>query len=106
MLYHQEELKARHKKHGAYMKDQRTGMLNELLIPQPSNNNPDAHMKVTNEKDIKMILLRRNARKLTEANISPFSTRPLATIIDPSLKEHSTTTLLIPWILNTRRNSN
>ena len=94
MLYHQEELKARHKKQGAFMKEKRTGMLNELLIPQPSNTNRDAHMKVTNEKDIETILLRRNARKLTEANISPFSTGPLANIIDPNGRCETSTQLI------------
>ena len=79
MLYHQEELKARHKKHGAYIKEKRTGMLNELLIPQPSNTNPDAHMKVTNEKDIEMILLsemHENSQRPTYHHSAPDCWRP------------------------------
>ena len=82
MLYHQEEQKARHKKQGYHMKAKRTGMLSELLIPQPNNVNPTAHMKVKDEKTIETILLRRNPGKLIEANISPFSTGPLAKLLD------------------------
>ena len=83
MLYHQEEQKARHKKQGYHMKAKRTGVLtSELLIPQPNNVNPTAHMKVKVEKTIETILLRRNTGKLIEENISPFSTGPLAKVLD------------------------
>ena len=47
------------------MKAKRTGMLSELLIPQPNNVNPTAHMKVKDEKSIETILLRRNAGHIT-----------------------------------------
>ena len=57
MLYLQEEQKAGHKKQGYHMKAKRTGMLSELLIPQPNNVNPTAHMKVKDEKTIETILL-------------------------------------------------
>ena len=94
MLYHQEEMKARHKKHGYQMKNRRTGMLSELLVPQPNDVNPTAHMKVTDEKHTETILLRRNAGKLIEANISPFSTGPLAKLFDENGRCEASTSLI------------
>ena len=94
MLYHQEEMKARHKKQGYQMKDKRTGMLSEILFPQPNDINPTAHMKVKDEKHIETILLRRNAGKLIEANISPFSTGSLAKLLDENGRCDVSTSLI------------
>ena len=94
MLYHQEEMKARHKQQGYQMKERRTGMLSELLFPQPNDVNPTAHMRVKDEKSIETILLRRNAGKLTEANISPFSTGPLANLLDENGRCEVSTSLI------------
>ena len=95
MLYHHEEMKARHKKHGYQMKNRRTGMLSELrLVPQPNDINTTAHMKVKDEKHIETILLRRNAGKLIEANISPFSTGSPAKLFDENGQCEASTSLV------------
>ena len=94
MLYHQEEMKARHKQQGYKMKERRTGMLSELLFPQPNNVNPTVHLRVKDEKSIETILLRQNAGKLTEANIFPFSTGPLANLLDENGRCEVSTSLI------------
>ena len=87
-------MKARHKKHRYHMKNERTGMLSEILFPQPNDVNPTAHMKVKDEKHIETILLQRNAGKLIEANISPFSTGSLAKLLDENGRCDVSTSLI------------
>ena len=82
LLYHQEASKAEHKKQGRYMKPPRAGMLKELIIPAPNSSDPEGTYTIKDEKAIETLLLRRNKLKLTEENISPFSTGPLAEMMD------------------------
>ena len=82
LLYHQEASKAGHEQQSRYLKKQTKGLLTELLIPVPHTQDKEAHMRITNEKEIETILLRRNKTKLCEATISPFCKGPLADMID------------------------
>ena len=82
LLYHQEASKAGHEQQSRYLKKQTKGLLTELLIPVPHTQDREAHMRITNEKEIETILLRRNKAKLSEAIISPFCKGPLADMID------------------------
>jgi hypothetical protein len=82
LLYHQEASKAGHEKQSKYIKKQKKGLLTELLIPVPHTTNTNAHIRITDEKTIETILLRRNKTKLTEAVISPFCKGPLAAMIN------------------------
>ena len=82
LLYHQEASRAGHEKQGKYLKNHKRGLLTELLIPIPHTKDNTAHMRITDEKSIEEILLRRNKTKLSEAVISPFCKGPLADIIN------------------------
>ena len=82
LLYHQEASKAGHEKQSKYIKKHKKGLLTELLVPIPHTTNREAHTRVTDEKAIEAILLRRNKTKLSEAVISPFCKGPLADMID------------------------
>ena len=82
LLYHQEASRAGHEKQSKYMKKHKKGLLTELLIPVPHTKDNMAHMRVTDEKSIETILLRRNKTKLSEAVISPFCKGPLADMIN------------------------
>jgi hypothetical protein len=82
LLYHQEHSKAGHEKQSRYIKKQTKGLLTELLVPAPHTHNPDAHIRITDEKTIESILLRRNKTKLTEAEISPFCKGSLVDMIN------------------------
>ena len=82
LLYHQEASKAGHEKQSKYIKKHKKGLLTELLVPAPHTLNTGAHTRVTDEKTIETILLRRNKSKLTEAVISPFCKGPLADLIN------------------------
>lgn len=84
MLYNQESSKAAHAKQGQYVKDKRHGMIEALLVGTPNSADPTALTKITDNDIITELLLRRNGKKLTEANISPFSTGPLADQLDPN----------------------
>ena len=82
LLYHQEASKAGHEKQSRYLKKQKKGLLTELLVPVPHSEDKEAHMRITDEKEIETILLRRNKTKLSEAVISPFCKGPLADLIN------------------------
>jgi hypothetical protein len=82
LLYHQESSKAGHEQQSRYLKKKNKGLLTELLVPSPHTQDREAHIRITGEKDIEKILLRRNKTKLSEAVISPFCKGPLADMID------------------------
>ena len=86
LLYHQEASRAGHEKQSRYLKKLRKGLLTELLVPVPHTKDIDAHVRVTDEKAIERILLRRNRTKLSEAIISPFCKGPLANMINENGK--------------------
>ena len=86
LLYHQEASKAGHEKQSRYLKKQKKGLLTELLVPTPHTKDTEAYIRVTNEKSIEEILLRRNKTKLSEAVISPFCKGPLADMINENGK--------------------
>ena len=86
LLYHQEASKAGHEKQSRYLKKQKKGLLTELLVPVPHTEDTEAHTRVTDEKTIEEILLRRNKTKLSEAVISPFCKGPLADMLNENGK--------------------
>ena len=94
LLYHQEASKAGHEKQSKYLKKHKKGLLTELLVPAPHTKDTEAHMKITDEKTIERILLRRNKTKLSEAAISPFCKGPLADMINENGKCEVSTSII------------
>ena len=86
LLYHQEASKAGHERQSRYLKKRQKGLLTELLVPEPHTRDIEAYTKVTDDKTIEKILLRRNKTKLSEAVISPFCKGPLADMINENGK--------------------
>ena len=82
LLYHQEKSRAGHERQSRFLKKQQRGLISELLVPAPHSTDTTAFTKVTDDKSIESILLRRNKTKLSEAVISPFCRGPLADLIN------------------------
>ena len=80
-LYHQELSKASHARQKRFLKPFSKGIADHVRIAQPSSEDPNAYTDIHDEETLHKILLQRNACKLTEANISPFSKGPLADMI-------------------------
>jgi hypothetical protein len=80
-LYHQELSKASHARQKRFLKPFSEGIADHVRIAQPNSEDPDTWIDIHDEETLHKVLLQRNACKLTEANISPFSKGPLADMI-------------------------